>query len=133
REAGVLAKPFAIDGRRLSLLGIDAELRTFEDGRLYAAVHRAMRAREIAPPFVADDLDDRLSAATRAFIADPDGVHVSVSYQHVCLSPRSWFYASAFEAHARRLGAGDTVLDFLIAHAGPLERRPLIEARELGF
>lgn len=93
---------------------------TFNDARLHAAINCASascpRLRQEA--YTPESLDSQLGAATVEFTSSPH-VQVDAANRTVWLSSIFKWYAADFEDHARRVGAGDTVLDF-VRHYGNL-------------
>jgi hypothetical protein len=86
-----------IDSRRSGLVDLDAELCTFEEQRIFAAVRLALRTCNVNPPFTADDLELRLDEAMRNLINDPSLVRIDHKNHLVMLPAAAWPFRTPIE------------------------------------
>lgn len=118
---------FVIDGRETNLHDLEHEVirGRFADARIHFAINCASAGcpRLERRPWQEGDLDRRLDAATRRFVADPRQVRIDPAGRRVLVSPIfDWF----------REDFGD-VLGFLVRHAGGERRAALARAKEEGW
>jgi len=113
---------FPLDGGSVNLYGLENEvIRGFIDARIHAAINCASKSCPALMPYAFDParLDDQLDAVTRAFCSSAPHVRVDQEAKEIQLSAIFEWYQTDFEEHARRLGRGATILDFILAFAAP--------------
>lgn len=117
------AQRFTLDGERVNLYDLEHDvIRELGDARIHAAINCASRScPPLRPsPFRATNLDEQLDRATREWVGSSRGV--VVEDDAISLSAIFEWYEEDFEAHARALGVGETVLDWILHYANaPLE------------
>lgn len=128
------AQRFALDGRRTNLYDFENDVvRAFGDARVHAAINCASASCPTlaSEPYLPETLDAQLDAAARAFASEPR--HVSVTADAIELSSIYQWFADDFRRDARRLGAGDEVLDWIAHYATPEVSQALSAARAAGL
>ncbi|NOY89966.1 MAG: DUF547 domain-containing protein [Deltaproteobacteria bacterium] len=125
---------FALDGRRQNLYDFENDVvREFGDARVHAAIVCASASCPTltSEPYLPETLEAQLDAAARAFASEPRHVHITP--EAIELSAVYDWFADDFRAHARQLGAGDEVLDWVAHYATPEVARALAAARLAGL
>jgi len=127
---------FPLDGGSVNLYGLENEvIRGFIDARIHAAINCASKSCPALMPYAFEParLDDQLDAVTRAFCSSAPHVRVDQEAKEIQLSAIFEWYQTDFEEHARRLGRGATILDFILAFATPEVAAEVQQAQSAEF
>jgi len=127
---------FPLDGDTVNLYGLENEvIRGFVDARIHAAINCASKSCPALMPYAFEpaQLDDQLDAVTRDFCSNPPHVEVDDEAKEIQLSAIFEWYQTDFEEHARRLGRGATILDFVLAFASPEVAAQVEQAQSADF
>jgi hypothetical protein len=127
---------FPLDGRAANLYGLEHEvIRGFIDARIHAAINCASKSCPALTPYAFEParLDEQLDAVTRDFCSSPPHVRVDEGAKEIQLSAIFEWYQTDFEEHARRLGRGTTILDFIAAFATPEVAAEVEQAQSADF
>ncbi|MFA9469939.1 MAG: DUF547 domain-containing protein [Deltaproteobacteria bacterium] len=127
---------FPLDGGSVNLYGLENEvIRGFIDARIHAAINCASKSCPALMPYAFEPalLDDQLDTVTRAFCSSAPHVRVDQEAKEIQLSAIFEWYQTDFEEHARRLGRGATILDFILAFATPEMAAEVEQAQSAEF
>lgn len=121
---------FQLDGKRVNLYDFENKvIRSFGDARIHAAINCASRScpplRE--NPFSATSLDEELRSAARSWVGRDEAVQITK--EAIVLSSIFDWFGSDFEEHAKSLGLGHDVLDWVGHHLSPEKLAMLKAAR----
>lgn len=127
------AQRFELDGSRTNLYDLEHDvIRGFRDARVHAALNCASAScpalREA--PYLAQSLERQLEEATRSWVASDE--HVRISDEAVLLSAIFDWFEEDFARHAKEMGVGSSMLDW-VAHYLPEDKgEALAAARKSG-
>ena len=128
---------FRVDGNWMSLHRLETDLirERFGDARIHAAVNCASASCPalLDRPYRGDDLDESLDAVTEVFASEPPHVHIDHDAQQIVLSQLYEWYPDDYVEHARALGVGDSVLDWIAHYARSDVSDSLVQAREADY
>jgi len=127
---------FPLDGGAANLYDLEHQvIRGFVDARIHAAINCASKSCPPLMPYAFEPapLDEQLDAVTRDFCSSPPHVHVDDEAEEIQLSAIFEWYQTDFEEHARRLGRGATILDFILAFATPEVAAHVAQAQSADF
>jgi hypothetical protein len=131
------AQRVRLDGRTTNLYDLEHEVLRgqFDDARIHAAINCAsVSCPDLrGEPYVRERLDSQLDEATRAFCSQPRHVRIDAGRERIVLSAIFDWFRDDFAAHARRIGAGEGMLDFVEHFARPDVSEALRQARENGY
>lgn len=125
-------RPFALDGRTMTLCGIDAVLAGHDDWRVLVAAPdvRFSRAGLPAKPLSASNVHTRIAGRINEFLADPKRVVLDVERKEIRIPPVLWrFRGRIIEEHRKACGAeAATFTTALLPHASGRALRRLQDA-----